>query len=125
MVMNDGEVSTGQFVMTFSIDGIIAYQEEADPLDPGQYENTTVCWIPSGNQDYYVKFKLDPNNSIVESNETNNVVEITFKIPRAHKSQIDPQPFLFTALVVLSAFIIFRKPKRKTRIRIIRLRRAP
>jgi uncharacterized membrane protein len=125
MVLNDGDFSSGQFILTFSIDGFIAYQMDIGPIDPGQSVNTTFCWIPSATGDYYVKFALDPNYSIMESNEMNNVIEITGKIPKAHKSQIDPQPFLFTIIVVLSTIVIFGKPKRKTRIRIIRLRRAP
>jgi subtilase family serine protease len=82
------------------------------PIDPGQSVNTTFCWIPTATGEYYLKFALDPNYSIMESNEMNNVIELTVKIPKAHKSQIDPQPFLFTIIVVLSAIVIFRKPKR-------------
>jgi len=110
MVMNPGEVSAGQFLMTFSIDGVLAHSKNLGPLGPGQSVNATFCWIPSSASNYQVKFVMDPENAITESNELNNQVELTVKMPNVRVYQIDLEPFLFlVAFTVITIFIMKRK----------------
>ncbi|MCB0208157.1 MAG: S8 family serine peptidase, partial [Anaerolineae bacterium] len=67
-------------------------------LPPNRYDTTTsVSWSPTATGNYILRAIIDPNNSVTENDETNNVIERTISVLPAVADTTPPQIDSFTA----------------------------
>lgn len=67
-------------------------------LPPNRYDTTTsISWVPTATGNYLLRAIIDPNNNVVENDETNNVIERTISVLPAAADTTPPQITSFTA----------------------------
>ncbi|MCB0223698.1 MAG: trypsin-like serine protease [Anaerolineae bacterium] len=67
-------------------------------LPPNRYDTTTsISWVPTATGNYILRAIIDPNNNVVENDETNNVIERTISVLPAAADTTPPQITSFTA----------------------------
>ncbi|MCB9079558.1 MAG: trypsin-like serine protease [Anaerolineaceae bacterium] len=67
-------------------------------LPPNRYDTTNpVSWVPTATGNYILRAIIDPNNTVAENDETNNVIERTISVLPAAADTTPPQINSFTA----------------------------
>jgi subtilase family serine protease len=76
-IKNQGSSKTQTSLVTLYIDGILAASQELPPIDAGQSRDASFNWITEANTHTF-KITADINNTVIESDETNNDKQIQF-----------------------------------------------
>ncbi|MCB0195045.1 MAG: S8 family serine peptidase [Anaerolineae bacterium] len=67
-------------------------------LPPNRYGTTSsVSWVPAATGNYVLRAVIDPNNTVAENDETNNIIERTISVLPAVADRTPPQIKSFTA----------------------------
>jgi subtilase family serine protease len=86
---NDGETSANNVIANLYIGGTLVNSTPITNLSAGSSETITSSWTPITNGYFDIQLSIDPQNTIAESNEDNNVRTETYYI---YPDLPDPYP---------------------------------
>ena len=86
---NDGETSANNVVTNLNISGLLVNTTTIPTLAAGSSQTITWVWNPISNGYFDIQLSVDPQNTIVESNENNNLRTETFYV---YPALPDPYP---------------------------------
>src|SRR5438093_1905292 len=79
-ISNAGTALISSVQVAFFEDGALINTVNADLLAPGEARNVTSPWVPQNSRDVTLTAMVDPDNLIVETDETNNSVSATQRV---------------------------------------------
>ena len=80
VISNDGVVDAAEFDVGLSINGTEVDKEYVEELGAGANTTVSFNWVPSHVGDYLMNITADINDTVSESNETNNVNSTTVHV---------------------------------------------
>jgi uncharacterized membrane protein len=108
-VVNQGEVPVDNVTVRFYEGGTILGAEKLSRLPGNTNKTVTFTWLPKEGR-RTVKFMVDPDNSIIETDERNNLMKDTLTVSSRNEILPGFEPLLLLgALSIALAGVLFRK----------------
>jgi uncharacterized membrane protein len=110
-VVNQGEVSVDNVTVRFYEGGTILGAEKLSRLPGNTNKTVTFTWLPKEGR-RTVKFMVDPDNSIVETDERNNLMKDTLSVSSRNEILPGFEPLLLVAAAALAVAVAFSRRRR-------------
>jgi PKD repeat protein len=98
-VINNGTSNVGAFVSSLSANGVVVDTQTVSGPAAGSSSAVNLTWTPKVTGDYNLTVTADPNNGIVESDETNNALTITVTVSAAPTGPDTTKPVINSAVL--------------------------
>lgn len=111
-VENQGEVNVENVSVRFYMDKTIMSTERLERVPGGSNRTVTFTWLTKGG-DHSLRFVVDPDNMVVESNKKDNTAKENVRVQQPGFGELPgfELPFLVLALLGAAAVALVRKRK--------------
>jgi hypothetical protein len=112
LVTNVGESAVGAFDVDLRANGVLVNSVEVSGLSAGTSTTVSFAWTPVTAGDYTLAAAVDPENVIVEANETNNVVTASVNVTMV-PWYVDWWPIIAGAIIIVLILVLLMLQKMK------------
>jgi subtilase family serine protease len=107
-IFNTGEVNVENVTVRFYEGGTILGTERLSRMPANSNKTATFTWVPQDGR-HGITFRVDPDNTLVETDENNNQLKETVTVYKGSSILPGFEPLLVVAALAASALVLLRR----------------